>query len=76
MLIEVKYFGPMTDLTKNDHEQLDVSTIAELKSYLTSHYPESVGITYSISVNEEIVNEDIRFKENDVVAILPPFAGG
>ena len=31
---------------------------------------------YAIAVNENIIHGNVELKENDTVALLPPFAGG
>lgn len=76
MTINITFFGPMTDATGKNSEYLDVSSTFELKKLLDIKYPDSMGINYTISINQEIVEDDITFSESDEIAVLPPFAGG
>jgi len=72
----VKYFGPMTDITGKQEETIQSETLSELKATILKSYPDSEGVEFSISVNEEIIHEDIALSDSDEIAILPPFAGG
>ena len=76
MTINITFFGPMIDATGKETEHLDVSSTMELKELLDIKYPETKGINYTISVNQEILDENVLFSDSDEIAVLPPFAGG
>jgi sulfur-carrier protein len=77
-MIEVKYFGAVAEKTACNLERFDFSDLP-LSSFIdrinAKHNLES--IPYSIAVNKKIIDqENYILKDDDVVAFLPPFAGG
>ncbi|AOW09885.1 MoaD/ThiS family protein [Flavobacterium gilvum] len=78
-MIVIKYFGGIVERTRCRDEKFDFSDLPLSKllteldnKYHFGQYP------FSVAVNQEIidkVNNQI-LKNNDVVALLPPFAGG
>ena len=80
MEITLKYFGIITDITQKKEEVLfiddDINTLKKLKAMLEIKYPKTLVINYSISVNKKFLQNDILLKNNDIIALLPPFAGG
>lgn len=80
MTISIKYFGLLADITKKKEEQmvLDESNISLyfLKLKMEAVYQELKNTNYSIAVNQAMVGMDVNLKDQDVIAFLPPFAGG
>ena len=80
MILNIKYFGVLADITKKKEEQvvLDDSnlTVNSLKLKMESVYQELQKNSYSIAVNQTISGMDATIKHQDVIAFLPPFAGG
>jgi len=80
MILNIKYFGVLADITKKKEEQvvLDDSnlTVNSLKLKIESVYQELQKNSYSIAVNQTISGMDVTIKHQDVIAFLPPFAGG
>lgn len=80
MILNIKYFGVLADITKKKEEQvvLDDSnlTVNSLKLKMESVYQELQKNSYSIAVNQTISGIDVTIKHQDVIAFLPPFAGG
>lgn len=80
MLVTVKYFGLIADIIQKKEEQLIfkdvVVTLNQLQIKLEKEYPEIKNTTYSFAVNQSITKSDIALKNNDEIALLPPFAGG
>jgi molybdopterin synthase sulfur carrier subunit len=60
MQINVIFFGVLTDL----------------KRKLITNYPDLIDYTYRMAVNQQMVEDNHRLFDNDIVAIMPPFAGG
>jgi len=80
MTVTIKYFGLVAEVTHKSEEQLqlDQETISMigLQSKLESFYQGLQKTTYAIAVNQTICTTDVEIKNQDVIAFLPPFAGG
>ena len=80
MEITVKYFGIIADITQKKEEVFfiedDSYRLKLLKLKLEVKYPKILVINYSIAVNQKFLQNDILLKNNDIIALLPPFAGG
>ena len=77
MLLQIKYFGLLTEITGCADEQFDFSgtTVNELLLELSTKYPELITNDFKVAVNQEIVSNDTLIKD-DKIALLPPFSGG
>ena len=80
MNITIKYFGLVADIT-NVQEDLftteeDNFNTNDLTEFLLEKYPELNKVTFVIALNKEIITFKNILKNNDTIAILPPFAGG
>jgi len=80
MTLTVTYFGLITDITKQPKEQffLEEETVSLyfLQSKIEEKYPSVAELNFTIAVNQSVVTNDTVLKENDSIALLPPFAGG
>ncbi|MBB4802016.1 molybdopterin synthase sulfur carrier subunit [Flavobacterium nitrogenifigens] len=79
-MIEVKYFGAVAEKTKCEFEKLSFSeelSLQKLLQDLNEKY-EFESLTFSVAVNQKIVSKisDYTLQTSDIVALLPPFAGG
>lgn len=75
-MIRVLYFGPLRTITSLPKEVLTgIKSLEELKSLLLEKYPKLSSAHFVFSVNQKIT-EACSLKENDEVALLPPFSGG
>jgi molybdopterin synthase sulfur carrier subunit len=79
-MIEVKYFGAVAEKTKCEFEKLSFSeelSLQKLLQDLNEKY-ELDSLTFSVAVNQKIVSKvsDYTLQTTDIVALLPPFAGG
>ncbi|MFD1602383.1 MoaD/ThiS family protein [Flavobacterium artemisiae] len=79
-MIEIKYFGAVAEKTKCEFEKLSFSeelSLQKLLSDLNEKY-EFESLTFSVAVNQKIVSKtvDYNLQTSDIVALLPPFAGG
>ena len=52
------------------------NTLKKIQLKLEINYPKILVINYLIAVNKKFLQNDILLKNNDVIALLPPFAGG
>jgi len=80
--ITVLYFAAVRDLVGRAEEEVElpdgVARIEELAAWLVGHHPSLDGrLTYvRFARNEELVELAAPVAEGDVVALLPPVAGG
>lgn len=54
----------------------DVKDTDLLRKRLISDYPKLVDYPFVVAVDKKVINENRTLKEDDEVALLPPFAGG
>ncbi len=77
MKIKILFFGILTDISKETNIELNnINNVTELKSYLFKTFPKIKDIDFRIALNKEIILDNVSFKNNDEIALLPPFAGG
>ena len=80
MEITVKYFGIIADVTQKKEEVFFIEevsiTLKKIKLMLEIIYPKILVINYSIALNKKFLQNDIELKNKDILAFLPPFAGG
>ncbi len=79
MSIQVLYFAAVRDLVGKDEESVDfVGTIAELAKALEQRHPVLAGRLASVRFarNEEFATNDEICVDGDIVAVIPPVAGG
>ena len=78
-MLSVKYFGAVAEKTKVQGENIPFSNLSlqELVDELDQKY-DLASLSYSVAVNQKIVQDTHGYMliTNDVVALLPPFAGG
>jgi len=78
-MIEVKYFGAVAEKTKCSLETVSSSEVSlqKLLQDLEEKY-QFESLSFSVAVNQKIVSKttDYSLKTSDIVALLPPFAGG
>lgn len=77
-LLKTATFGLIKEKIGFDSFDLITSsrTLKELDTSLVAHYPSLKDITYRIAVNQTFERPGYILKSSDVVALLPPFAGG
>jgi sulfur-carrier protein len=80
MTITLKYFGLLVDITQKKEELflLDEAqaSVSFLKSKLETVYEELKNTPYTIAVNQVMSSLDYGINDHDIIAFLPPFAGG
>ncbi|MFL1896301.1 MoaD/ThiS family protein [Aquimarina sp. 2-A2] len=77
MIIDIKYFGMLAEITGCSNEKFECSNtkISELKKNLINRYPGLNNVNFTIAQDQEIVNENNKITGEEV-AIFPPFSGG
>lgn len=82
MRIRVLYFAAVRDLAARSEEALDlpddVRTIAALARHLETHVPALAGRLAQVRFarNEDFAAPEQALAEGDVIALIPPVAGG
>ncbi len=80
MTITLKYFGLLVDITQKKEEIFLIeepnASVSFLKLKLETVYGELKNTSYTIAVNQVMSSLDYSINDQDVVAFLPPFAGG
>ncbi|MGB0402825.1 MAG: MoaD/ThiS family protein [Salibacteraceae bacterium] len=79
MKLEIKYFGQVVEATNKEFETREIpasTSVTGLKHALESFYPKLEKVTYSIAVNQSMVNDEWVIENDCEIAVLPPFAGG
>ena len=82
MTITALYFAAVRELVGKDEERLDlppeVATVEALGVHLAKRHPELAGrLGYvRFARNEEFANAADALADGDVVALIPPVAGG
>lgn len=77
MRIKVLFFGILEDIVGcKENEYANFNTSDELLETLKENYKELNNKTFQIAVNQEIININTKLKDGDIIALLPPFAGG
>jgi molybdopterin synthase sulfur carrier subunit len=80
MTITLKYFGLLADITQLREEQFtfdqEAISVSTLKSKIEMQYQTIQNATYNIAVNQVMIGVQTTIKDQDVIAFLPPFAGG
>ncbi|MCP2029101.1 molybdopterin synthase sulfur carrier subunit [Flavobacterium sp. HSC-32F16] len=78
-MIEIKYFGAVAEKTKCEFEKVAFSEVSlqDLLRDLEEKY-QFESLSFSVAVNQKIVSKAAAYnlQTNDIVALLPPFAGG
>lgn len=80
MNLTLKYFGLLVDITQKKEEVLHLDqnkvALSDVKSAIETLYGELKNANYTIAVNQLMCNLDSTINDHDVIALLPPFAGG
>ncbi len=77
--MKILFFGRIKD--NIGIEKIEVNSelaedIESLKKYLFDKFPLLKKEVFAIAVNQEIKTENVKLKEDDEIALLPPIAGG
>jgi len=77
MHIELISFGKISEIIGNRSlEVTGVTSTDELIGFLEKIFPELAGVKYKLALNKTLVQSNIDIKEQDIIAIMPPFSGG
>lgn len=80
--IRILYFARLRELVNRTEEALElpaeVATVADLVTHLERVHPELAGrfTAVRVAINESFVTPEHALRSGDVVALIPPVAGG
>lgn len=75
MEIKIIAFGSIAELTGKEIT-VQASDVASLKVTLQELFPELVDRKYAVAVNMKVIQGNLELKQNDTVALMPPYSGG
>lgn len=77
MNIQVKVFGQLAEIIGNDQIQFkDIADTDLLRKELISGFPKLADYPFVVAVDKKVANKNMKLNPGDVIALLPPFAGG
>lgn len=82
MTVRVLYFAALRELVGLSEEAIDLETatqtLSDLLAFLSERHPALRGRLSSVRVaqNEAFADLDSRIADGDVIALVPPVAGG
>jgi molybdopterin converting factor small subunit len=74
--VTVLYFGAAEEAAGKSSEPMTADDTAALCSLILEKYPAMRTVSFRIALNRVLIKEISPLKENDIIAILPPFKGG
>lgn len=76
-MLKIKYFGMIAETINKSEEDIKfLGNLDLLTLELEGEYPKLKDLNYKFAVNQTLVATNITLKENDEIALLPPFSGG
>lgn len=79
MKVIVRFFGRYREIVGERRKELEVGENAEVKDILDPlmrEYPNLNEEKLIVALNHKRADQNVKLKENDIVAILPPVSGG
>jgi len=75
--MKVLFFGSLSDIAgKTEFDLNHIQSTDQLKEKLFDKHPELARHSFLIAINKKVYTGNCILKEEDVVALLPPFSGG
>jgi len=76
-MVEIRFFGQLTDLTKTEKVLIESVVDTEMvRKKIIEMYPQLTNATFKLALNNKLVIENTVVAENSVIAFMPPFSGG
>jgi molybdopterin converting factor small subunit len=79
MNLKIQFFGMIAELVGKEQLELNAfqgSALDEVEAYLLQEFPDLSKMTYTMSLNRQVVDKGTELTEQSEIALLPPFAGG
>ena len=75
-VIRVLWFGVAQEVAGTPEEEFIAEDTATLRLQIFEKHPQMRNVKFRLALNRTMLKKDGQLEENDVVAVLPPFAGG
>jgi sulfur-carrier protein len=75
-VIRVLWFGIAQEIAGTAEEEFMAEDTATLRLQIFEKHPRMCNVKFRLALNGTMLKKDGQLEENDVVAVLPPFAGG
>ena len=75
-MVKVLYFGIAQDITGSVSEEFEAQDTANLCRKIMDRHPDLGKIRFRLALNKVLLKGESALQSNDIVAVLPPFAGG
>jgi len=77
MILNIKYFGLLAEVTQCNEEQFEFSgsNVSELREALYQKYEMLIQKDFQIAQDQVLISNETKITETEI-ALLPPFAGG
>lgn len=75
--MEILFFGSLVDIT--GLSRLPIAEVADTQGLiqkLTQKFPLLDQTKYFIAVNNQMIEGNVAIKNDDTIALMPPFSGG
>ena len=77
MKVKILFFGILREAAGKQEMILnDINDSETLQNHLVSLIPGLKDYTFRLAINQEFIDRNRTLKEGDIVAVMPPFAGG
>jgi len=77
MAVKVLVFGQLTDITGSTTVSVeDAKDTDELTRKLHAKYPGLAAMKYVVAVEKQVISVNTALHQDNIVALLPPYAGG
>lgn len=77
MKVKILFFGILREAAgKQEMIINDINESESLQNHLVSLIPGLKDYTFRLAINQEFIDSNCTLKEGDIVAVMPPFAGG
>jgi sulfur-carrier protein len=77
MKVKILFFGMLSEVAGKQEMILnDIGDSETLQNHLTTLIPDLKDYTFRMAINQEFIDNNHTLKDGDVVAMMPPFAGG
>lgn len=75
-MVKVLYYGIAQEIAGTVEEEFAVEGTAGLRKMIAEKYPRMNTVSFRLALNDRLLTSDSSLKENDKIAVLPPFSGG